>query len=181
MFEFKLMTEADLPQVMIWRTSDSVTEFMFTDIKADLDAQKTWFAKVSKDITCCYWLIYYQQKPIGVISINDIDVTAKICSWGFYIGDNNCRNLGGLVPPYFYNHVFLNTDIKAIFAEVMEHNHQVKKLHRLHGYELIRTLKGYIKKGERTFDVDCYQLAKAVWLSKKRFTKLIANFEVESN
>ncbi|AWB67787.1 UDP-4-amino-4,6-dideoxy-N-acetyl-beta-L-altrosamine N-acetyltransferase [Saccharobesus litoralis] len=177
MFEFKLMTADDLPQVLKWRTSKVVTQFMFTDIEADLHAQQQWFKRTKQDTSCCYWLIYYQEKAIGVLSINDIDVNHQSCSWGFYIGDENVRNLGGLIPPYFYNFVFSQTIIETITAEVMEHNQQVKKLHKLHGYQFIETLSQHVCKVEHYFDVDVFKLTKTAWLTKKRFAKFEASFE----
>jgi UDP-4-amino-4,6-dideoxy-N-acetyl-beta-L-altrosamine N-acetyltransferase len=178
MFEFKLITEQELPQILVWRTSKFVTQYMFTDIEFSPSAQKNWFEKISEDVTSCYWVIVYQGKPIGVLNVDNIQLSNRCCTWGFYIGEESARNLGGLVPPYLYNFIFNKTPINQITAEVMGHNLQVKKLHKLHGYEHVNLLENHIVKSGTTFNVEVYQLNKLKWLAQKRFAKFHAEFEV---
>lgn len=178
MFKFKLVAESNLQQILTWRTSEFVTQFMKTDIAFDLNAQKNWFEQNKRDNKNCYWVIVYQDNPIGLLSINDINLSKQSCSWGFYIGEESARNLGGLIPPYFYNFVFNRTSLTHIIAEVMEHNMQVKKLHRLHGYKQVSVLKNEVSKAGEEFDLEVFSLSKTTWLQKKRFAKFIAYFEL---
>lgn len=178
MFEFKRVTQNDLQQILTWRTSEFVTQFMVTDIVFDLDAQNRWFEHTRNDTHNCYWVTLYQHKPIGLLSINDIDLSKQNCSWGFYVGEENARNLGGLIPPYFYNFIFTRTSLNQINAEVMSHNSQVIKLHKLHGYEPIRTLENHVIKAGKSFDMEVLTLSRDTWLKKKRFAKFVAHFEL---
>ncbi|WP_111976537.1 UDP-4-amino-4,6-dideoxy-N-acetyl-beta-L-altrosamine N-acetyltransferase [Algibacillus agarilyticus] len=177
MFEFKRLDRAHLSLVLAWRLSSAVSEFMFSDISPDPQLQLAWFENLKQRTDVNYWVIYYQQSPIGVISQNDISREHKRCSWGFYIGDQACKNLGGLVPPYFYNFVFLDPSINKITAEVMSNNTQVVKLHKLHGYREVGVWQEHIYKKGNVYDVHLMELHREDWINKKRFKKYIAPFE----
>ena len=176
MFTFSRLTESHLPQVLKWRTSEEVTQFMVSDVEHDAEKQRQWFEKISADDSCRYWVIE-TERPIGVINLADIDTEHCTCSWGFYVGDVQSKNLGGLVPPYLYNFIFNNLSIDSLIADVMEHNTQVKKLHKLHGYRDEGLLEEPVVKNAAVIPLRRFRLSKEQWLKKTRFHRYIAAFE----
>lgn len=178
MFSFRLMTETDLPQVLTWRTSEHVTRFMLSDIQVDLEAQRHWFQRISDDPGCCYWLIIWQDKPVGVIHLSDLNVELKEASWGFYIGDTEVMNLGGLLPPYFYNFVFQQLRLTRLKADVVALNELVLKLHKLHGYQVSGTHTH--EKNNEIIEVIEMQLSQKNWLARKKFHRYQASFPLKS-
>ena len=106
MIHFIKLREEHLEQVLEWRTQEDVTKFMNTDIEKDMDKQRAWFRRISNSKNDAYWVIEIKEKPIGVISLNNIDFVNKRTSWGFYIGEEKYRLYGGIIPPYFYNYIF---------------------------------------------------------------------------
>ena len=166
---------------MHWRSAAFVTQFMQTDITPDLEKQSLWFERVHSDQTCVYWMIEFNAKAIGVINLADINLDNHSASWGFYIGDSESRNLGGLVPPYFYNFVFEHTCISSLIADVLEHNHLVLKLHKLHGYKDDGWLDESVVKNSEQYRVRRLQLFKSNWQEQKRFSRYQARFEQSSN
>ena len=121
MFKFLRLREADLPMVLAWRTKPRVADVMLTKVTNDMEAQLRWFRGIKEP----YWVIHSPDKPIGLINFSEN-------SFGFYIGEDDAVPLGGLVLPYFYNHVFKTWD--ALRAEVMDHNVGAIRLHKFHGY-----------------------------------------------
>lgn len=176
MFKFISLDESKLELVLNWRLSEAVAPYMFTDVENNLEKQRAWFADIKHRSDCHYWLIYHADVPIGLINITEINLTDKTCTWGFYIGDENFRNLGGLIPPYFYNYVFNHTQVETISAEVLDINQQVIKLHLLHGYRQAPEKSSQIIKHNREHQVFYFELNKADWLTKKRFSRYIADF-----
>ncbi len=124
MFTFVKLAEEHLPLVLAWRTKPRVADRMFTKVGNDFAKHREWFAKLKDP----YWVIHLEGRPIGVI--NQTGDT-----WGYYIGHDDATPLGGLVPPYFYNHVFKTRDY--LRAEVMVGNRGVMQLHLFHGYKLV--------------------------------------------
>lgn len=177
MFNFRRLNEGDLNLVMQWRSDPTVSRFMQTDITPNIVEQKKWFAKVSEDPSYVYWVILYKDSPVGVLNLADVDYSKRECSWGFYLGDPSCRNMGGLLPPYLYNFLFRACRWQKLIADVMVHNHIVQKLHRLHGYKDHGLLPTEVIKGEQRFALRRYILDANTWLLNKRFAKFIAEFE----
>ena len=177
MLRFDSITEDDLELILSWRTKPNITQYMFTDISQDIEEQKKWFQWISTNSACRYWLIYYQEKAIGVIALTDIDERNKRCSWAYYIGDETFRGIGGIIPPYLYNYVFTVLKFKKIIAEVMEGNERIMKLHQFHGYHQVGILKEHINKYGRYHDVTVLELLDIEWQRVgKRYKKCIAHF-----
>lgn len=89
MLSFKKLEESDLELVLEWRTSDHVTRYMYTDIEKNMENQRKWFKRISQDDSQFYWIIQYNQNPIGLISLNQIDRVNKKATFGYYLGDLN--------------------------------------------------------------------------------------------
>lgn len=162
MFKFLRLREADLPMVLDWRTKPRVADVMMTKVKHDIEAQRRWFAGLKDP----YWVIHSPEKPIGVINLAGDD------SFGFYIGEDDAVPLGGLVLPYFYNHVFKTKGWPVLEAEVLNGNDGVMALHRFHGYHLT----GYRVHGEAVtsvFDLTCHAWEKQA----SRYGHFVAEFE----
>ena len=97
MFKFIKLREEHLEMVLNWRTKESVTRYMNTDIEYNLYCQKKWFDNISNSKTEKYWVIAFKGKSIGLISLNDIDYYNKRTRWGFYIGEEEYRMYGAIV------------------------------------------------------------------------------------
>ncbi|CAD5285897.1 UDP-4-amino-4, 6-dideoxy-N-acetyl-beta-L-altrosamine N-acetyltransferase [Alteromonas sp. 38] len=177
MFKFRHITPDDLAIILKWRTSDDVNKFMLSDVSYDLEQQKKWFQAIQSDRKSGYWIIEYNHQSIGVLNQSEISVEHKRCSWGFYIGDPNLKQLGGLIPPYFYNYVFASENINKITAEVLSNNEKVMKLHRLHAYRDVGVYQSHIYKNDEWYDLHLFELHKEDWLQKKRFSSFLADFE----
>jgi UDP-4-amino-4,6-dideoxy-N-acetyl-beta-L-altrosamine N-acetyltransferase len=177
MLRFDPIRDVDLELVLSWRTHPSITQYMYTDISPDMEEQRKWHQWISSNAACRYWLIHYQEKPIGVIGLTDIDAKHKRCSLTYYIGDETFRGIGGIIPPYVYNYVFTVLQFKKVIAEVMEGNEKVMKLHQLHGYRQVGIYKEHIYKYDRYHDVTVLELLDTEWQRiGKRYKKCNAHF-----
>ncbi|MFJ8102458.1 UDP-4-amino-4,6-dideoxy-N-acetyl-beta-L-altrosamine N-acetyltransferase [Lysinibacillus sp. KCTC 33748] len=176
MIRFIKLREEHLEQVLEWRTQEDVTKFMNTDIEKDMDKQREWFRSISNSKTDAYWIIEIKEKPIGVISLNNIDFVNKRTSWGFYIGEEKYRLYGGIIPPYFYNYIFSKFEFHKITAEVMEGNNNVIKLNLMHGYRMVGVYKDHILKNGSYSDLNLLELLKEDWLKLNKYQKYVCEF-----
>lgn len=178
MLKFVKIREDHLELILNWRVKPEVTRYMFTDVEYNMSSQRKWFQSISKDKSSKYWLISYQDKLIGLINLTDIDKKDKHCKWGYYIGEQEYRSLGGLISPYLYNYVFLQMKFKKIIAEVTAGNDNVIGLHQLHGYQYVGIFKDDIFKNGKYHDVHVFELLADTWLSlQSRYGKCTAVFE----
>ncbi len=156
----------DAALILSWRTSPRVAAFMNTVVDHDLTAQRDWLARSATRSDYVHWLIRAGDAKIGLLNVSDLDRARGETSWGFYIGDDAHLGLGGLVPPYLYNHLFFELKLRRVLAEVQAANEPVLGLHRLHGYRVT---------GEDA-DRVWLELTAVAWAAKPRFHRFRAAF-----
>jgi RimJ/RimL family protein N-acetyltransferase len=174
MFTFREIEKTDAQMILSWRTSNRVSKYMNTPVNHGVEDQEQWIISSRTRSDFYHWLIVFQEKPIGYISLNEFDREAKTTSWGFYIGEEEEAGLGGLVSPYFYNFCFDALGVKKVNAEILYFNTRVIELHLLHGYEFTPERDRLLtKKGKDILQV-------AMSLDKARFKKSkFARFQSE--
>ncbi|MFZ4712623.1 MAG: UDP-4-amino-4,6-dideoxy-N-acetyl-beta-L-altrosamine N-acetyltransferase [Bacteriovoracaceae bacterium] len=176
MFNFKKLTEKDLERVFNWRQKPFVTKYQFTDIQKDYQKHLDWFARVSKDPNFKYWVIHLNERPIGLFNLSNFDVVNSRTNAGYYIGEEDCLHLGGIVPPYLYNYVFQKLKMNKIYGEVVEGN-SIIKIHLLHGYRQVGTYQQHITKNKEFFNVHAVELMAQDWLKLRRYSSYTCPFE----
>lgn len=180
MLSFKRLAQDDLEQVLEWRTSEHVTQYMYTDIEKNIDNQRRWFQRISQDPSQHYWIIQYKGESIGLISMYELSKLHRRASLGFYIGDLNYARLAGHVHAYLYNFAFFQLGLNKLCAEVMEGNDGMMAIHKHHGFTHEATYKQHIYKYDRFHDVYYLELMASTWLEQcKKFHRFTAEFAME--
>ncbi len=177
MIRFGKIMEKDLGMILNWRMKPEVSQYLLTDVEYDMERQRKWFKKISEDDTCRYWLVYYKDTPIGVINLAAIDRINLQCSAGYYIGDMDHRQLGAMIPPYLYNHVFREMKFNRIYGEVMAGNDVILQIHKMHGFRQLGIHRKHVLKNGMFHDVIPIELSSESWLKEKRYERYIAHFE----
>lgn len=181
MIRFRKILESDLLMVLQWRTDPEITRYMETDIEFDLEKQYKWY----KEIVCIntpakHWIIVHNDKPVGLINLENYDSKNYQTSWSYYIGESESRIIGSLVPAYFYNYMFFRRDVELdkINGHLFTENTKVLKMHQFYGVNEVEVLKKHICKHGETFDIIFIEMTRENWLSQKeRFSNYQAVFE----
>jgi len=181
MISFRKISENDLQLILSWRTDPEVTRYMSTDIEFDLEKQTNWFnEKVRICSPAKHWIISHNEKPVGVLNLENYDEELQQTSWGFYIGAMESRIIGGLIPAYFYNYMFFrrNPFLKKINGHLFSENNKVLSMHRFYGVKEVKVLKNHIQKYERKFDLILIEMTREKWISQsEKFKHYQAVFE----
>ena len=77
--------EDDLEMIMNWRMDPDITRYMNTNPKLTIEGQKKWLDSIKRDEKTEHWVIVQNNKPIGLIYLEDIDWDNQTSSWGYYI------------------------------------------------------------------------------------------------
>ena len=159
------ITEEDLLKIMEWRMNPEVTKYMYTDPVLNLEKQKEWFDKISKDNTSRYWIIEMDRTSIGLLSISNIDNKNKRCDSAYYIADTSFRGRGiaNLLEYNIYNYVFDKLNLNKICCEVFEFNNRAVYIHKKFGSEVEGILKEHIIKGNEKYNVVLMGITKDKW------------------
>lgn len=176
MISFKELQESDMELVLKWRISAHVSDSMFTEVEEDLAMQIKWFNKMVRDDSVRYWLVYFNQNPVGVVNLAEIDHDNKRCTAGYYIGDLSFKGLGAMIPPFLYNYVFLELGFNKIYGLVLSSNLAILRIHKLHGFRIVGILESHVQKGKDLQDVVVIELLAEKWLKSKKFSRDIGIF-----
>ena len=174
---FAKIRHEDLELILRWRTRPDIAQFMVTDVEPDMEQQRRWLERIGSDPTARHWTIRWHDRPIGVINLAEIDLRHMRCSAGYYIGDLDLRQLGAIVPPYLYNHVFRDLGLNKIYGEVIASNSAALRMHALHGWRQVGTLREHILKHGRFVDMVVIELLASDWLAQPRYRGHLAEFE----
>ena len=171
MLKITPILEEHLELILKWRLTTRVSKFMTTAVRNSMTSQLKWYKSCQqkiKDGTLIQGLIAWDDKPIGFVQINDIDLKNFRASWGFYIGDEKFLGVGAIIPDKIYHKAFLELGLNKLVVEVFSSNRKVLKMHKLHGYRTVGVLKEHIMHGLDVLrDITVLELFKKDWLKMK--------------
>ena len=163
----RLLRESDLEMVMHWRMRPEVTSYMYTDPKLTLDDQRRWFEKVSRSSRDRVWIIEMLDgaRPVGVLSLTDIDRVQGRCAWAYYLGDSEIRGAGlaKSLELNVYAYVFDTLGLNKLWCEVLAFNDRVVALHEKFGSKVEGVLRQHICKDGQYHDVVRMGMLRADW------------------
>ena len=148
----------DLETVMHWRMLPHVTQFMKTDPVLTLEGQYEWFETLSSNGEVFQWVIHVDDKPCGVISLDDFDLLNKRCTWGYYVAEKSLRSfsLAIALEMSIYDYVFNKLMLNKIIGESFCINTAAIKMHELCGCTTEGILRQHIIKNGQLYDI-CIQ------------------------
>ncbi len=170
--------EEDLELIRRWRNSKEVSQYMYTSEEITSENQKKWFERIKLDASQKYWLIEYNGKKLGLVSIYNIKENFKHCSWAFYIGNTEVRGagIGSKVEFTILNYVFETMKFNKLMCEVFSFNEKVIHMHEKFGFNQEGLFKKHILKDGKYFDVVALAILKHEWdLLKENLKQSIYN------
>lgn len=124
------LTEDKLELVRSWRNNPAVSRYMFSQDCITEDQQKKWFDKIDNENNL-YFLIKYKHEYIGLVDMNDIDYDNKIGENGFYIANEEYRNVGIVAYQVLFclfDYWFIEMGMDCIISRVLHSNNRAARL-----------------------------------------------------
>ncbi|WP_295067024.1 UDP-4-amino-4,6-dideoxy-N-acetyl-beta-L-altrosamine N-acetyltransferase [Ruminococcus sp.] len=167
------LQESDLEMVMDWRMRPYITKFMNTDPILTLDKQKKWFESIKDRDNQINWIIRFDDRPIGLINVFDIDRINSRCSWGYYIAEKDARSLqlALYLEWSLYDYVFDVLKLHKLCNETFADNKQVIKLHIMCGGKEDGLMRQHICKNGIYHDISVGSIIAEEWFVKRKNTK----------
>ena len=155
MLRLRKLKEIDCEKVRLWRMTPEVSKYMFNDPKITQEEQINWFKKINSDTSCIYWVIEFDSKDIGVLSLMNIDLDNSNCLWAYYIVDINLRGkgIGKNLECNIHDFVFQKLKLNKIYGDVLETNTKIVEIHKHFGYDIEGVLKKQMRKDNVFYDL----------------------------
>jgi UDP-4-amino-4,6-dideoxy-N-acetyl-beta-L-altrosamine N-acetyltransferase len=158
--------EEDLELIRNWRNSEAVAQYMYTTDHITAEQQQNWFKKIGNDPNSRYWLITYEGKKMGVVSVTEINRLFDSCFWGFYLGEAPERGagIGKKVEYQILNYVFHELKLNKLRGEVFEFNTSVIAMHEKFGFRREAFYRQHIKRDGKYVNVVGIGILREEWL-----------------
>lgn len=165
------ITVDDLELIRTWRSSESISKYMYTTPNITPEQQLAWYAKMQESKTSKYWMITYEGKPLGVASLYNINDQFKNSYWAFYLGDSSVRGkgVGSKVEFQVCEYVFDTMGYNKLLCEVFVWNTAVVKMHEKFGFRRESYFRQHVFKNEKWEDVIGMAMLKQEWDQQKKY------------
>lgn len=165
------LREEHLETVRNWRNSGEVSAFMYTDTHITSSEQLGWYGRISSDPTCRYWIISYENRHLGVVSVTEISRVFDSCFWAFYLGDSSVRGagIGAKVEYNILKYVFEDLGLNKLRCEVFTFNEKVISMHEKFGFRREAYYREHVCKGGVYHDVVGLAMLKREWKQLKDY------------
>lgn len=178
--EFKNILDVDSElqnTVRDWRNSDDVKKYMFNEQNISTEEHRNWLKSLENSNKSITFVIFYENSPIGIVSLVNINNYHKTADWGFYIfsQENRGKGIGTNVLYKLINYAFNEINIIKLNCEALETNSNVIQLYKKMGFAVEGIRRKNIVKNEQRFDVIMLGILKEEWEFKKPEIELLIN------
>lgn len=159
------VVESDADRLFVWRNLPEVSRYMLVDRPIEPDEHRRWFGGILVDQTRRDWVIESEGSPVGLMSLTDIDVDNRRCSWGFYLASPQERGRGLGASAWFQALcvAFDELGIDKVCSEVLSTNTSVVALHESFGFRREAYLREHVRHADGPIDVISLALLRREW------------------
>jgi len=156
-----------LEMVREWRNDPEISQHMLTQDYISADQQRDWYAKIARQTSVIYWVVWFKGEPIGVASLTAIDQERGIAEPGMYIYPEQYRN--NIVPfcvAFALNDfAFQELNLKLLIGKIFEDNAASLRFHEKTGY---RPVANEVQREFGLAEVTMHKGQKLYWFTLSR-------------
>ena len=167
------------------RNEPQIRKWMYTDHLISKDEHKNWIERLRNESrNFVYVVMNDYDEPIGVVSVNSIDLKNKKGDWAYYLTANTRTGIGAVLEFFVIDYVFNFLHLEKLNCEVIEYNDTVVRLHEKFGFKQEGFRESNIIKDDKRFGVYYFGLTKEKWMLtreclKNKYYKLFSQYAVD--
>ena len=158
-------TESDIDSKIKWINDDENNQYLHYDIPLVYDKTLAWYDKVKDDKNRYDAVIEYNNIPVGVLGLINIDENKKKAEYYITIGEKDYkgRGIATIATKKIVEYGFNNYNIEKIWLCVDADNSIARKLYNKVGFELEGVLRKDIYFKGKMIDRCMYGICKEEW------------------
>ena len=166
MIQFREVLEGDAELTLKWRTNPRVSQQMATEFSGDLSTQRIWIDQAYQRSNYYHWIFECADEPIGLVSLSNIDMSDRTAFWGIYVGEDSAQGYGLIATIAFYNCIFAQFELSRLYAEVLDSNEMVSRMHEKMGYVRLSCMDRTENDTHGSKQLRVWGLSREVWSSR---------------
>ncbi len=157
-------------QIRRWRNSTSVSQYMLTNHTISPEEHSKWIAHLRTTTTAKAWVIRADGNPVGLVSLNNIDVEEHTAEWGMYLADPSVRGkgVGSAVLYQLLEYAFNTLHLRLISTSVLDNNPTAVHLYEKFGFRVDPAKKQSLVREGKTIGVMTMALSRDLWAQTKQ-------------
>jgi len=102
------------------------------------------FLKNSRKRGDLYFIIQFKGRPIGTVSIYNINSVHKRAEWGRFLLNENVKGVGPIIERKILDIAFKELKLHKLYCQVIDDNSRVVDLHKLFGFKIEGVLREHL-------------------------------------
>jgi RimJ/RimL family protein N-acetyltransferase len=163
----KRLEAHEIELVRTWRNSASIAEQMEYRKFITEEEQLLWFNNIKDSKTAYYYVIYVNEKSIGLVHLNQINFEEKTAHAGLFIGNIDYIGTGVVLGAslLILQLAFFDLNLKTIYAKVRNVNTPAIDYNKILGFQL---------ETKHNAQFNMYALSKERYLHNKSYLEQLA-------
>jgi UDP-4-amino-4,6-dideoxy-N-acetyl-beta-L-altrosamine N-acetyltransferase len=155
-----------LEMVRNWRNNPSVSQYMITNHDISPEEHRLWIENLRTKTTAKAWVIRFDGKPVGVVSLTNINFKEHTAEWGFYIAEESARGrgMGSKVLYQLLNYVFDTLRLQTLRTMVLGNNPLALSLYEKFGFRKLQTEPQSLRGETKTIDIFTMSISREEWV-----------------
>jgi UDP-4-amino-4,6-dideoxy-N-acetyl-beta-L-altrosamine N-acetyltransferase len=132
------LTKKDLSLIIKWRNTPEIKKWFFSNERFTIEKQIKWYEEYRKKKDARCFIICKKSKPIGTVSLYDIDHKEKKAQFGrLLIGQKQDRGKGYAkqATKIMIKYAFCELRLKEVFLEIFRDNIKAISIYRKCGFK----------------------------------------------
>ncbi len=170
--------------VLSIRNEKNIRAAMYTDHEISEEEHFSWLENLkSDDRQKVFAVLGENDSPLGVVSVNDIDLKHSKADWAYYLSATERGGLGAALEWMLIEYVFDELKLEKLNCEVIDTNTAVVKMHCKFAFEKEGFRRSNIIKNSERIGVHFLGLTSEDWFAKRediyaKYTKILSRFDV---
>jgi len=157
--------ESDRWTLLEWRNSERVRAVSIDGAEIDRSTHAAWFDRLLAERTDEVLIVTASEAPVGVVSLERVDRSQAMCSWGCHLGVTDVApGVGAVLPVIGLGFGFDAHEMRRMTAQVLAGNRNMLGIHRRLGVPIEGTLREQVRRSDgTTSDVVSYGVLRPEW------------------
>ena len=157
--------ESDRWTLLEWRNSERVRAVSIDGAEIDRSTHAAWFDRLLAERTDEVLIVTASEAPVGVVSLERVDRSQAMCSWGCHLGVTDVApGVGAVLPVIGLGFGFDAHEMRRMTAQVLAGNRNMLGIHRRLGVPIEGTLREQVRRHDgTTSDVVSYGVLRPEW------------------
>jgi UDP-4-amino-4,6-dideoxy-N-acetyl-beta-L-altrosamine N-acetyltransferase len=119
---FTILSEKEILIILDWRNHLKIRRWMYNNEIIEKRQHFNFINSLKKRDDCFYWLVYEDDVPYAVVSINNINYLKMEGETGFYINPNNENGNGFYLLHALYQLLFETFGVEQLLGRILSSN-----------------------------------------------------------